>query len=306
MVTTTRTELVKAKLRAVAHLSILSLLISGALFAQKVVRKQPPPDANQLVRDVIDNELKSDEQDDSRWMYRAQRQEGEKSTVKEVIETKECEVDLLVSTNGKSLTAEQRQEEHDRLEKLVSNPEEQHKKMKEKQEDDQKATDMFKMLPDAFLYQYSRNNRSSIGLTFTPNPSFHPPSREAQVFHGMEGTMWVDARKKRLVELDGHLAQDVQFLGGLIGHLDKGGRFTVKRREVSPGYWKTTLIDVQMNGKIVIFKSISLRQTDSMTDFRRMPQDLSPPQAAAILKEQVFKGTNRQVAASGVAVRTGN
>ena len=213
---------------------------------------------------------------------------------------------LLISTNGKPLTPEQRNEEQDRLEKLVNNPEEQQKKMKSEHDDDQKATDMFKMLPDAFLYRYGRKSRSLVELTFAPNPSFHPPSREAQVFHGMEGTMWVDARKKRLVELDGQLAQDVQFLGGLIGHLDKGGRFTVKRRQVAQGYWKTTLIDVQMSGKAIIFKSISLRQADSVTDFRRMPKDFSPPQAAEILNEKVFKGANRQAAASGVTARTGN
>ena len=301
MVTTATIGILKTQMQ-VARLSIMWLLISGPLFAQTISGKQAPTDATQLVRAVIDNELKSDEQDDSRWMYRTQRQERGKSTVKEVIETKDCEVDLLVSTNGKPLTADQRKEEHYRVEKLVNNVEEQHKKMKEEEEDDQKATDMFKMLPDAFLYRYGRKSRSLVELTFAPNPSFHPPSREAQVFHGMKGTMWVDARKKRLVELDGQLAQDVQFLGGLIGHLDKGGRFTVKRRQVAQGYWKTTLIDVQMSGKAIIFKSISLWQTDSMTDFRRMPKDLSPPQAAAILNQ----GTNRQALASGVAVRTGN
>jgi hypothetical protein len=39
----------------------------------------------------------------------------------------------------------------------------------------------------------------------------------------MEGTMLVDAEKKRLVQIDGKLAQDVEFLGRLFGHLEKGG-----------------------------------------------------------------------------------
>ena len=98
----------------------------------------------------------------------------------------------------------------------------------------------------------------------------------------------------------GHLAQDVKFFGGLIGHLDKGGRFSVKRAEVGPGHWETTLINVQMNGKVIIFKTISLKQTDSMTHFRQVPEDLSPPQAAEMLKKQDSSG-DREVAASGAA-----
>ncbi len=269
---------------AVAGVAIISCLLPIILLAQKVTEEQTDP--NLLVRAVVNNELRINQQDRSHWMYRDQRQEARKSTVKEVIETKNCEVDLLVSSNGQLLTPEQRQKENERLEKLVTDPEAQRKKMKEGQEDDRKAAEMFKMLPDAFLYQYKQSGQSLILLSFTPNPRFHPPTREAQVFHEMEGTMLVDAREKRLVELDGELAQNVQFLGGLIGHLDKGGRFSVKRAEVIPGHWETTLIKVQMTGKVIIFKSISLQQMESMTDFDRVPEDLSPLQAADLLKQQ--------------------
>ena len=74
----------------------------------------------------------------------------------------------------------------------------------------------------------------------------------------------------------------------------------MKRAEVGPGHWETTLINVQMNGKVIIFKTISLKQTDSMTHFRQVPEDLSPPQAAEMLKKQDSSG-DREVAASGAA-----
>ena len=287
-------------------MSMILVLATGASLAHKSAGPQVPTDPNLLVRTVIDNELKINEQDHTHWMYRTQRQEGEKSTVKEVVETRACDVDVLVSTNDQPLTAEQRQKENQRLQKLVSDPEEQRKKMKESQEDDQKATAMFKMLPDAFLYRYSSRNRSLVKLTFSPNPHFLPPSREAQVFHGMEGTMTIDAEKKRLVALDGHLAQDVEFFGGLIGHLNKGGRFSVQRAEVASGHWETTLISVQMNGKAIIFKTISLQQNDSMTQFRRVPEDLTPSQAAEILSKQGLAGGREAAVVTGAPGKGGN
>ena len=89
-------------------------------------------------------------------------------------------------------------------------------------------------------------------LKFSPNPHFRSPSREAQVFH--------DRRQKRLAELSGHLIQAVKFGGGLLGHLDKGGQFNVKQEQVSPGFWELTVLNVQMQGKALFFKTIGVQQ----------------------------------------------
>jgi hypothetical protein len=261
---------------------ILVVIFAGAAFLP--AQQKSPADAKQLVRSVVDNELDDSGRDQSRWMYRLQKKEGDKTTVKEVIEIKTFDIDLLLSSNGEPLTPEQRRKENERLEKLANDPEEQWKAMRDQQEDDRKATAMFKMLPEAFLYRYSGSRGSLVELAFSPNPDFHAPSREAQVFHGMEGTMLVDAGKKRLVELDGHLAENVEFLGGLFGHLEKGGHFSVKRAELAPGRWVMTELTVEMKGKALIFKSINLQEVDQMSDFRRIPTDLNPTQAAEMLK----------------------
>jgi hypothetical protein len=296
----------KSKIRVTACMSIVFFTIPTVLFAQKSTAPKLPPDASQLVREVVDNELKASGQDHTHWMYRQQSQDGGKTTVKEVVEAKDCDVDFTVSANGKPLTAEERQKEDERLRKLVTDPEEQKKKMKAAQQDADKATDMFKMLPDAFLYQYSGKTRSLVKLTFKPNPNFHPPSREAQVFHAMEGTMWVNAKEMRLAELDGELSQEVQFFGGLIGHLEKGGRFTVKRSELAPGHWETTQLNVHMNGKVILFKTINLQQADSMSHFQRVPEDLSPAQAVAMLKKAGLGGASSELATTGAHSRAEN
>jgi hypothetical protein len=265
-----------------AFIVILILLLVGTPLL--TAQQKPPSDAKQLVRSVIDNELDSSRQGQTQWMYRLQRQEADKATVTEVVETKNCDFHLLLALNGEALTPDQRQKENERLEKLANDPREQQKVKQAQQEDDRKAVEMFKMLPQAFLYRYTIRRGPLVELAFSPNPDFRPPSREAQVFHGMEGTMWVDAGKNRLVELDGHLAQDVDFLGGLFGHLEKGGRFTVKRAELAPGQWAMTELVVEMKGKALIFKSINLRQTDSMSNFRPIPADLNPAQAVEMLE----------------------
>ena len=42
-------------------------------------------------------------------------------------------------------------------------------------------------------------------LSFMPNEKFIPPDREAQVYHGMAGELWIDCAQKRMSRLDAHL-----------------------------------------------------------------------------------------------------
>jgi hypothetical protein len=116
-------------------------------------QQEAPLDAEQLVRGMVDNELESGRQHQSHWMYQLQRQEGDKTTVKEIIETKDCEIDSLLSLNGEALTPDQRQKENERLGKLVNDPAEQLKKKHGQEEDDHMAIEVFKMLPEAFSYR---------------------------------------------------------------------------------------------------------------------------------------------------------
>src|SRR5437660_2109646 len=114
-----------------------------------------------------------------------------------------------------------------------------------------------------------------IQLNFAPNPSFHPPTHEAEVFHAIEGSVWVNGKEARVEEITGHLIHEVKFGGGLLGHLNKGGTFDVKQAEVARGYWEMTLLKVQMKGKALFFKTIGVQQNYSRSDFRQVPDDLT-------------------------------
>src|SRR5271170_2263953 len=69
---------ITAQLGALTCMSMILVLATGASLAQQSAGPQVPTDPNLLVRTVIDNELKINEQDHTHWMYRTQRQEGEK------------------------------------------------------------------------------------------------------------------------------------------------------------------------------------------------------------------------------------
>lgn len=66
--------------------------------------------------------------------------------------------------------------------------------------------------------------------------------------------MLVDPRQNRLAEIDGRLVTEVKFWGGLLGHLDKGGTFTVKQEDVGGGHWQMVELNVQMSGRALLFQ----------------------------------------------------
>lgn len=102
----------------------------------------------------------------------------------------------------------------------------------------------------------------------------------------MEGDIWVNRKQARLMEITGHLTHEVKFAGGLLGHLNPGGQFEVQQTEVAPGYWELTLLNVNMKGKALFFKTISVQQKLHRTDFREIPDNLTLVQAADLLRKQ--------------------
>ncbi len=165
-------------------------------------------------------------------MLRLETRKSGTTEVREVVETKDGDLDWLISVNGEPLPEDQRRERGRGLQRLISNPAELKKSKRETDEDQARSQRLLKMLPDALVFEYGEQRGDLVELKFKPNSHFRPPSHEAAVVHAMEGVLRVNGRQKRLVEISGHLTRPVKFGGGLLGHLDAGGHFYVKQEEV--------------------------------------------------------------------------
>jgi hypothetical protein len=207
-----------------------------------------------------------------------------KTTV--VVETKNGDVNYLDYIGGHPLTPDQRTAEDRRIQRFISDPDQQSKARRASAADDQKSSQLFAMLPDAFLFQYAETNGDTIKLAFHPNPDFTSHSSEAYVFHKMDGFVIVNTRENRLVEISGRLTNGVEFAGGLFGHLDPGGTFDVRREEIAPGHWAIAKLRVNMNGKILFFKTIAVQQDEVHSHFQRIPDATTLAQAEVLAQKQ--------------------
>ncbi len=242
-------------------------------------------DAQQLAREVLTNELKAEQSDNTLWRFRKAEWKNGKEQLYDVIETKHGDVSRLLAENGKPLNAEQQRAENARIQKLTNESDELKKQVQTLKRDGDQETKLLAMLPDALLYHYAGRKGDLVRLTFKPNPKFHASSHEAEVFHHMSGVMVLNTKVKRLVELRGRLTSEVKFFGGILGHLDKGGTFAVKQADVAGTHWDMTLLDTELNGKALFFKTIAVHEKRVESNYQRVPEDITVQQAAQILRK---------------------
>lgn len=239
----------------------------------------PPLDPNRLARDLFHNEIQAEIRDQSLWCFHELDEERGQKKLSAVCQSKDGQIDRLLEVNGEKLTPSQRQAEDARLQKLLSHPEELRRKQKKDQDDTKQAHDLMRMFPDAFRFRYEGMRGNLMELKFSPNPDFHVSGRAAQVFHHLEGSLLLDPGQERLAEITGQLTSDVKFGWGLLGHLDQGGTFFVKQDDLGSGRWELAELNVQMSGKALLFKTITVREHQIFSDFRPEPNDASAKQA---------------------------
>lgn len=270
--------------RALLH-TVTVVLLCVASPSQLAPESSLPANANQFMHEMIDSELKAEDADHTHWMYRLHREDDKGVTDKQVIQSKDGSIPKTLLINGQPLTPEQRDKDEEKMRKLVDDPAERAHREKRNKQDEEKAHELLKAIPDAFIFKYDGNDGPLTRLSFTPNPDYNPPTRELTVYHAMAGKLWVDASAKRLAKIEGHLTQDVNFGWGLLGHLDRGGTFKVVQQEIGDHHWDTVLLDLNVQGRAVIFKTITVKEKEILSDFHRVPDDLTISKAFEMLKK---------------------
>ena len=266
--------------RMILTFTILLSLCGGASVTQQ---SEATSSANELVEAAVQNELNRSDTIDIRWKYLSHKEVDDKSETREVIETKFGEVDRLVSVAGKPLSEAQQRGEIKRILRLSRDADDQRKIQQSQRKDEQQARAFLKMFPSAFRFEVANKTGDLVKVTFTPSSGFRPSSREGKILHEMAGEIWVNSKERRIARISGQLMNSVTFGGGILGHLERGGHFSVQRTEIAPEDWEVTEMDVNMRGKALLFKTISIKQKEVHRNFERVSSNLTIADAAAFL-----------------------
>jgi hypothetical protein len=253
-------------------------------------------DPLEIIRKAVQNEIQAANNGSARFLFRGTKTTPKGSSTKLYVETKEATAGIVVAYNGLPLTPEQQREEQARIQRFVNNPEELKKKQEQERENAERSLRITRALPAAFIYEYAgeqpgapgvgRTGHALVKLSFRPNPQYTPPSHVEEVLTGMRGFLLVDATCYRLASIDGTLFKDVGFGWGILGHLDRGGRFVVQQQELDDNSWEISSMTLQFTGKVLLFKSLAISSTEVFTGFKKVPADLTFAQALELLKAE--------------------
>ena len=268
----------------------------------------------ELVRAAVANEVAAANDTSIKHMFRSRKQTPHGSQTRLYVETREAMAGLTIAYNDQPLTPEQMQDEKSRLAGLVRDPEQLGHKHSQEQETAERTLRIVKALPEAFLYDYDGEEKGAanigrdggplVHLKFRPNPEYRPPSLVEDVLTGMQGVILIDPAARRIARIDGTLFKEVGFGWGILGHLDRGGHFLIEQRDVGDGSWDVSRMSLGFTGKILLFKSLSIKSEEVFSDFRRVPDGTTFAQGVEMLEEEAKLAENHKAGAAAAEMKS--
>lgn len=266
--------------------SILFFLLLAPLAATAQAPSAGPQQVV-LVKKALAAELRAAQDTGHPMRYRLRKSSPRLTTTKDIVETREGAVARLMAINDKPLTQAEEQREQARLNSLLANPGLQRHRKQGEGEDTQRALKVLRALPRAFIYQFAGAEAGPEGtidrFTFVPNPGFEPPDLETQALTAMAGTVWIDPNQTRIVRLEGHLQQDVDFGWGILGRLNKGGWIRIEQASVADGQWRIVHFQMVMSGRVLL-KNKVFNTEQNETHFTPVPPALGYAKAIQLLR----------------------
>jgi hypothetical protein len=199
-----------------------------------------------------------------------------------IVETPDGLLRRLIAEDGKPLSPDRAAQEDRRIAALVRDPSALRADNADRRADEARMAKILDILPKAFLFSADGMEGSCVRILFRPNPAFTPSSYDERVVHGLGGTILIRMPAERLCSIEGHLLDRVSFGYGLLGHIDKDSHFHVVRVPVTETDWKNAHIDVHVDGKVLVFKSISRDQQATHSGAVPLPPNLSLAEAASL------------------------
>lgn len=245
--------------------------------------------AQALVRQALATELLAAQDSSHPMRFLLRKVSPRLTTTKEIVETRDGDVARLLSVSDRPLSPAGEQQEQARLDGLLTYPERQRHRKQSEDDDTGRAMKIIRALPQAFLYDYAGPVEGPAGtvekFNFRPNPSFAPPNLESQILTVMSGTITIDPVEKRVVRLEGHLQQDIDFGWGILGRLNKGGWIVIDQADVGGGLWHTVQFQMVMSGR-VLFKNKTFDTVELESRFAPVPAGLDYRKAIQMLLDQ--------------------
>jgi hypothetical protein len=267
----------------------LKRAITFTLLVASVAAAETKPEIRALVKSSLDGLAKEDEQR-SQWLYtiRGDRTEFDsngKPRSQRTWHWRRIELDghvfgRTIERDGRPLSDEERKQEEESIRQQLAGLKSAPPAPASVQKRQTKPEDAWiREFPEALDYEKSGeemvDGRKTVVLKATPRPGYKASNLRARVFEKMNGTLWIDAAEGELARVDAEMFDTVNVGFGVIGRIEKGTRFQLRRQRVDTGVWLASEQVIRFAARFLLVKTLHQQVRNFYADFERRPSRLA-------------------------------
>lgn len=273
--------------RRIAILLVLSLSASSTrLLSEDIRSAKEDPAASPLdaparswIVDAAANELIALHHKNSYIRYRSHSVSEKGDTVRDVVESKDGTVARLIMRDRKPLTEDQDKAERSRLHDMIASPSAYFRHVRNSESELRIADRLVPLMPDAMIYTYTPGQPQTgtnptggieIVIDYKPNPSWKAPGTEAEALEGLQGRVWIDAKTRRLVRMEGMVFRSVNFGWGVLAHIYPGGRLVLNQTVVGDNRWIFSNFSMELTVRALMVKSVAIKAHVDASNFQTL------------------------------------
>jgi hypothetical protein len=258
--------------------------------AQTAAMAIPP---RQWAIDAATNEIGMLQHNAPYLRYRMHVVDQKGDQVRDVIESKDGTVARLILRDGRPLTADEDTAERERLNDMIASPSNYERHVKNDASGKKLAADLIRLMPDAMIYTYTPGQPKTghdtggdqVVMDYAPNPKWSPPSTTAEALTGLEGRIWIDAKTRNMLRMEGTIFKPVNFGWGMLAHIYPGGKLLLEQTDAGGGRWIYTSFTQEVSVRALMLKTLNVHTQVDASAFQVLPGALSYQDAIKQLLE---------------------
>lgn len=304
----TQTHSTLLTLRRISALSLLILALAawGTGLAQSAAGQagaatisalppMPPGTPKSWAEAAVRHQLAIVEDDahPMRYLLRTVNRKGDMT--REIIESAQGNVARLVQRDGKPITAAEDAAERDRLNSILTSPNDFLKHEQRSGPGRTYALQIIKLMPSATLYSYTPGQPQPPGVTspqvvidFRPDPAFHPPTMVSELLLGLAGRVWIDARTGTMTRMQADIVRPVNFGWGFVARVYPGGHIELDQTLIEGRRWAISRVDSKVTVREAMLHTVNDKTKMSAWNYQLLPAPVPYQDAVhALLAEKI-------------------
>lgn len=143
---------------------------------------------------------------------------------------------------------------------------------KEESEEDEDDVEISSFLRACEFFSPRRErfrDRDVIVFDFRPRAGFKPSNGGESLVSKLSGVIWVDPTERQVMRLEARLVESFKMGGGLLASVKPGSAFLFEQTRLEEGIWLPRYSQVNASARVMLFKGLSINETNEFSDFKR-------------------------------------